>query len=428
MILQEEMEGMEEVPRQHVLVVEDDVPIQHLIMRCLKPIEALTITVLDSGEAALEWMQHHCPDLLVLDIGLPSIDGYQVKEAMNQSSVLKEVPVIFLTAETAVEKLLKGFELGCSDYVHKPFESMVLRARVRTQLQVRDYQLQQKQRHQQALALEKQEKEAAYHNAVVEVASSTQHHLGNLITGLNHHLHGILQSTSVLDQFAPAFARIKRDMARQEGSTQTIEMVEKLEQVLLNDFKQMLVNDGNGMEATLRKMADRLRVRQVENAQEFISTHFSLQQLCGDVREEVEGMVDAQGVDLQISVDETLPNVFLPRMPLKQIMLLLVENSTHSIARAIENGQLAPFTGEIQCQLQGQGEIWRVSVSDNGECLNDEQIKERLSPEGRQSSFGAGMSMHDMANIVKYLNGRVEFDRGAQGRGGSFTISLPFGR
>ncbi len=346
---------------------------------------------------------------------------------MNQSIELKEVPVIFLTAETAMQSLLKGFELGCVDYVHKPFEPMVLLARVRTQLQMRDYQLQQKQRHQQALALEQQEKEAAYHNAVVEMGSSTQHHLGNLMTGLNHHLHGIIRTTRALEQFAPVFSRIREGMVREEVSRQLVELVERLEQVLLSDLKQSLVDDSSGMEASLSKMGERLQARRGENAQAFISTTFSLQQLCGDVREVIEGMVDAQGINLQTSVDETLQNVLLPRMPLKQIMLLLIESATHSIARAVDNGQLAPFTGEIQCQLQGQGEDWRLTVSDNGEGLSDEQLREQLSPNGQQSSFGAGMSMHDMVNIVKYLNGRVEFDRGPEGRGCSVSISLPFG-
>ncbi len=60
----------------HVLVVDDEVLSQQLIRECLNGIESVSVTTLASGEEALEWMQHHCPDLLVLDIGLPGIDGY----------------------------------------------------------------------------------------------------------------------------------------------------------------------------------------------------------------------------------------------------------------------------------------------------------------------------------------------------------------
>jgi len=86
------------------------------------------------GETALETAREIKPALILLDIMMPGMDGYEVCRRLKANPLTKDIPVIFLTARTEVENKAKGFELGCVDYITKPFDVMEVKARVKTHL------------------------------------------------------------------------------------------------------------------------------------------------------------------------------------------------------------------------------------------------------------------------------------------------------
>src|SRR5581483_1476372 len=77
------------------------------------------------------------PDLILLDIMMPEMDGYEVCRRLKGDSTTREIPVIFLTAMTDAKDEQKGFELGAVDYIHKPFSAPIVLARVQTHLALR---------------------------------------------------------------------------------------------------------------------------------------------------------------------------------------------------------------------------------------------------------------------------------------------------
>jgi two-component system sensor histidine kinase/response regulator len=89
------------------------------------------------GTAALEWLKKTAFDLVLLDVMMPGMNGFEVCSKMRTNKKLKDLPVIFLTAETERESILKGFEQGAQDYVTKPFDQRELLARVETQLELK---------------------------------------------------------------------------------------------------------------------------------------------------------------------------------------------------------------------------------------------------------------------------------------------------
>jgi DNA-binding response OmpR family regulator len=113
-----------------VLVVDDDVQILRYIRRTLELEGYQTLTAAD-GRAALEVMERETPNLIILDIMLPEIDGYSVCERIREFST---VPIIMVTAKGQDEEKVKGFELGADDYVTKPFSIVELLARVKAVL------------------------------------------------------------------------------------------------------------------------------------------------------------------------------------------------------------------------------------------------------------------------------------------------------
>ncbi len=92
------------------------------------------IAVALDGETALETVRREPPDLILLDIMMPGMDGYEVCRRLKEDEALAKIPVVFLTALTEIENKTKGFEIGAVDYVTKPFEVLEVQARVRTHL------------------------------------------------------------------------------------------------------------------------------------------------------------------------------------------------------------------------------------------------------------------------------------------------------
>ena len=113
-----------------VLIVDDEKPISDIISFSLKK-EGYEIAVAYDGEAALEQFESEHPDLIILDLMLPKIDGLEVCRQIRKTS---QVPIIMLTAkDSEIDKVL-GLELGADDYVTKPFSNSELTARVKANL------------------------------------------------------------------------------------------------------------------------------------------------------------------------------------------------------------------------------------------------------------------------------------------------------
>jgi two-component system sensor histidine kinase/response regulator len=91
-----------------------------------------------SGASALEWLKTKHFDLILLDINMPDMDGFEVCRRIRSKPEMHNVPVIFLSADTDRESIFKGFELGAQDYVTKPFDSRELLVRVRTHLKLKE--------------------------------------------------------------------------------------------------------------------------------------------------------------------------------------------------------------------------------------------------------------------------------------------------
>ena len=112
-----------------ILIVEDDESIRGLIKMTLS-MENYDTEEADNGQTAYELLQEETFDLILLDIMLPGMDGYQLLQKVKG----KEIPVIFLTAKISVQDKVFGLKMGADDYITKPFEPIELLARIETVL------------------------------------------------------------------------------------------------------------------------------------------------------------------------------------------------------------------------------------------------------------------------------------------------------
>lgn len=129
--------GNKENGTQFSVLIVDDVPKNiQVVANILQP-QGYRLAFAQRGEVALELVNKNNFDLILLDIMMPGMDGFEVCEALKSDPRHKDIPVVFLTAKTETDDIVRGFRLGAVDYVTKPFNSEELLARVCTHLELK---------------------------------------------------------------------------------------------------------------------------------------------------------------------------------------------------------------------------------------------------------------------------------------------------
>ncbi|MBI3966334.1 MAG: response regulator [Chloroflexi bacterium] len=116
-----------------ILIADEDANLRALLSDALRD-EAETLLMAVDGKQAIELAKTERPDLILADVVMPEVDGYEVCRIIHQQPGLENVPIILLTASDHTEATTRSFEAGAQDFVAKPFAVPNLRARVRTWL------------------------------------------------------------------------------------------------------------------------------------------------------------------------------------------------------------------------------------------------------------------------------------------------------
>jgi CheY-like chemotaxis protein len=116
--------------RLKILIVDDEPDIPELLKLSLIS-EPYDFLVAHNGEQAIDLTLKELPDLILLDIMMPDMDGYEVVEHLKESKSASDIPVIMISAKTAIEDKVRGMELGIDDYISKPFDKREVKARIK---------------------------------------------------------------------------------------------------------------------------------------------------------------------------------------------------------------------------------------------------------------------------------------------------------
>jgi DNA-binding response OmpR family regulator len=202
-----------------VLIV-DDAPTNLEVISAALEAVGLEIAIALSGEQALEQLQYSQPDLILLDVMMPGMDGFEVCQRLKQVPATQTIPVIFMTALADIDHKIKGLELGAVDYITKPFQEKEVLVRVKTQLQLGQLtkQLEQQvhdrtQKLSQALnqlqasqvQLIQSEKMSALGNLVAEVAHEINNPVGFLSGNIQPALDYIQDLFSLIGLYQATF-------------------------------------------------------------------------------------------------------------------------------------------------------------------------------------------------------------------------------
>jgi hypothetical protein len=378
-----------------VLMV-DDRPDNLLALEAiLQPLE-LRLVRAASGEEALKRLLNDEFAVILLDVQMPGMDGFETATHIKQRERTKDIPIIFLTAiSREVQHQLRGYDAGAVDYLAKPFEPEVLRAKVavfvelwaknqllQRQSELLELRLQERDRAQEALARQAMELERS--NAELEqFAHVVSHDLQEPL----HTLSGFLELLS--DQYA--------DGLDEDGQL----------------YVQRAMSGADRMRTLVRDLLEYARVSTSAQAFGTIDMQAAVDRVLADLHDEIEAAdatVTAKG----------LPTLQGDPFQLPQLLHNLIENAL----KFRTEGKAATVT--ITCEPDEDG--WLFAVGDNGIGIDARYgihiftIFQRLH--GRDEYPGTGVGLAISKKIVERHGGRIWVDS-TPGEGATFYFTLP---
>lgn len=127
---------IDSMSQQGLILIVDDEPANLNVLSDVLIAERYDLAIANSGERAITIVNRQLPDLILLDIHMPDMDGFAVCQKLKENQRTSAIPVIFMTALNDIDNKVKGFELGAVDYITKPFNARELLARIKNHLQL----------------------------------------------------------------------------------------------------------------------------------------------------------------------------------------------------------------------------------------------------------------------------------------------------
>jgi two-component system sensor histidine kinase/response regulator len=353
-----------------VLVV-DDIPKNLQVVGTMLRNAGYAIMPATSGARALEGIRVQLPDLILLDLMMPEMDGLEVCRRLKADPLAQQIPVIFLTASNEMEHLVKGFEAGAVDYITKPFNAPELLARVRTHLEL-------KHARQQLREINDEK------NEFMGIAA---HDLRNPLGAVKGYAELILEDRDLPRPELEDSARRIRDAA-----ARMVEMVQNLLDANRIERGEMRLNLApTDLAAAVNAVVDSQRSRAAAKKQTI--------QVENTAR---SGTVLADATVLTQVIENLVSNAVKYSPPGERIFL-----------------RLSSGAGDARCEVQDEGP--GLSAEDHKK-LFGKFARLSAKPTGGEHSTGLGLSI--VKRMVEAMNGKV-WCESEPGRGATFILTLP---
>ncbi len=368
-----------------VLIVDDNPKITAIAKVHLKK-EALEVISAENGKSALESAQKDSPDLILLDVDMPDMSGFEVCQVLKSNTELCLIPVIFLTATDDNASRIKGLDLGAADYVTKPFDSSELRARVRATLRTKKLQDQQA-----TLNLELEER-------VEQRTEKINRLLRQKDAFVNQLSHDLKTPLTPLVALLPMVANRTED----KESKKMLDLVMDNVDYMKNLTEMTLQFARLGSASTELKLETIDLVSEIRNIIESLSPIF-----------------EEKGIN---AVDNTTaaPDIEVDRMLIKELLHNLISNA---VKYTNENGI-------VTFDVITNGESVEVSVKDNGVGMSEEQIKRVFEEfykvdDSRNDRSSTGLGLAICQRIIEKHGGSIRAESQGIGQGTTMHFAIP---
>ena len=363
-----------------VLVVDDDAANLRMASHILSE-EKMRVSCLKSGEQAIQFLQENRPDLILLDIQMPEMDGLETMAVIKGNKDTEDIPVIFLTANDDSNMEVRGLEAGAMDFIKKPFVPEILLIRVKHTLDLIRLNVEYENARNEAI-MANEAKSLFLSNMSHEIRTPI-----NAVLGMNEM---ILRECT--DKQILSYAENIR------GSGKTLLF-------LINDILDMSKIESGKME--------------------IIRVEYDPAVLIMDLWNVIFLRAQEKDLSIQFSLDETLPKLLYgDDVRIKQIVTNLLTNAVkYTPHGGIEMHVAYERHGEEQISLI-------ISVKDTGMGIKKEDMGklfesfQRLDEEKNRNIEGTGLGMNITMSLLKLMDGDLKVES-EYGKGSIFTVTIP---
>ena len=408
-----------------ILLVDDEPANLGVLHELLRPY--FHVQVARSGKAALQVLEAEpCPDLILLDVMMPDMDGYAVLAQLRKLPATRDIPVIFVTALDSCDSEQRGLELGAADYITKPIAPAIVLARVQVQLEARQARDLLKKTNLQLLDKVMQGAHSLEQAQAQLLQTEKMASIGQLAAGVAHEINNpiafVSSNLNTLQAYLESFLAIVQayDQADQaSGSTPAFAGARQLKRE--NGFEELrkdtfdLINESKDGMARVRKIVQDLKdfSHVSDTLWEWSDLHAGLDSTLNIVWNELKyhcTVVKNYGV---------LPDIKCLPTQLNQVFMNLLVNAGHAI-EAKGKGQIT-----ITTECAGDTAV-RVIISDTGTGIAAHALTHIFEPffTTKPVGKGTGLGLSLAWRIVERHKGKIEVASVA-GQGTTFTVTLP---
>lgn len=391
--------------REQVLLVDDN-PQNLKILYDTLDSGHYRLLLANNGEKALAIAEKSKPDLILLDIMMPGMDGYQVCESLKSNPLLRDIPVVFLSALDDVESKVKGFEKGGVDYIAKPFQPREVVSRVATQIKLRrlEQELKEKNRELSADNIDMQMKLEAQREQLAHFSRLST--MGEMAAGFAHEV----------NQPLTAITNYSRVAHRLLGSNVEDNRVTN---------KKMLEDALNKLEAQSHRASEVIqRIRGFVKKPKSGKTMFDVKSLLSDVVQFAE--VDARNNkgQIKLEVPDALPEVEADAIQVQQVALNLIRNALEATSIWQQENESNDESLSVLVSAKADRQFIWVEVKDQGCGLAEDAEQKLFHPFYTTKGEGMGIGLSLCQSLIQAQGGKIGFRRNPD-RGTTFYFSLP---
>jgi signal transduction histidine kinase/HPt (histidine-containing phosphotransfer) domain-containing protein len=360
--------------KNSILIVDDDAANLMQLIHILQP--EYTVFTAKNGSAALEIAAKSVPDLILLDIVMPEMSGFEVLSELKKSDKTNEIPVIFITGINDSDNESEGLSLGAVDYIRKPFYDMVVKLRVRHQIQIINL---------------KQNLES-----VAEAAEAANRTKSSFLASMSHEIRTPMNAV--------------------------IGMLELLTHEPLNSRQMSYVKDINQSATSLLTIInDILDMSKIESGKmELVPVDYDFLALLDNIHSMFTYVSEEKGLKFNFEADSKVPRyLFGDDIRLRQVLINICGNAVKFTEK-----------GYVQLNVINSGDTLTFEVSDTGAGIKNEDIGRLFNAFQQTDStknrgiIGTGLGLAICKSFIEMKGGTITVES-EYGKGSTFIITIP---